>query len=75
MAIVLRSVKGSPLTITEVDGNFTTLDSGKLDKTGGTSLYLGTGANSTRFPNALTVISNTAVGIQQNEPHNAGLIS
>jgi hypothetical protein len=75
MAIVLRSVKGSPLTITEVDGNFTTLDSGKLDKTGGTSLYLGTGANNTRFPNALTVISNTASGIQQNEPHNAGLIS
>ena len=75
MAIVLRSVKGSPLTISEVDGNFTTLDQGKLDKTGGTSLYLGTGANSTRFPNALTVISNTAVGIQQNEPHNAGLIS
>lgn len=75
MAIVLRSVKGSPLTISEVDGNFTTLDQGKLDKTGGTSLYLGTGANSTRFPNALTVISNTASGIQQNEPHNAGLIS
>ena len=75
MAIVLRSVKGSPLTISEVDGNFTTLDTGKLDKTGGTSLYLGTGANSTRFPNALTVISNTASGIQQNEPHNAGLIS
>jgi len=75
MAIVLRSVKGSPLTISEVDGNFTTLDTGKLDKTGGTSLYLGTGANSTRFPNALTVISNTASGIQQNEPHNAGLVS
>ena len=75
MALILRSVKGSPLTISEVDGNFTTLDQGKLDKTGGTSLYLGTGANSTRFPNALTVISNTAVGIQQNEPHNAGLIS
>ena len=75
MAIVLRSVKGSPLTISEVDGNFTTLDTGKLDKTGGTSLYLGTGANSTRFPNASTVISNTASGIQQNEPHNAGLIS
>ena len=75
MAIVLRSVKGSPLTISEVDGNFTTLENGKLDKTGGTSLYLGTGANSTRFPNALTVISNTASGIQQNEPHNAGLIS
>jgi hypothetical protein len=75
MAIVLRSVKGSPLTITEVDGNFTALDQGKLDKTGGTSLYLGTGANNTRFPNALTVISNTASGIQQNEPHNAGLVS
>lgn len=75
MALILRSVKGSPLTISEVDGNFTTLDTGKLDKTGGTSLYLGTGANSTRFPNALTVISNTASGIQQNEPHNAGLIS
>jgi|694.fasta_scaffold00052_21 hypothetical protein len=75
MAIVLRSVKGSPLTISEVDGNFTTLDSGKLDKTGGTSLYLGTGANNTRFPNALAVISNTAVGIQQNEPHKAGLVS
>lgn len=75
MALILRSVKGSPLTISEVDGNFTTLDTGKLDKTGGTSLYLGTGANSTRFPNALTVISNTASGIQQNEPHNAGLVS
>lgn len=75
MSIILRSVKGSPLTISEVDGNFTTLDTGKLDKTGGTSLYIGTGANNTRFPNAISVISNTASGIQQNEPHNAGLIS
>ena len=75
MAITLRSVKGTPLTITEVDSNFTTLDSSKLDKTGGTSLYMGTGANATRFPNAITVLSNTASGIQQNEPHNAGLVS
>jgi trimeric autotransporter adhesin len=32
-------------------------------------------ANFTRFPNAQTVISNTASGIQQNESHNIGLIA
>ena len=34
-----------------------------------------TSANLTRFPNALTVISNTAVAIQQNENHNIGLLA
>ena len=32
-------------------------------------------ANLTRFPNALAVVSNTAAGIQQNEPHNIGLMA
>jgi hypothetical protein len=32
-------------------------------------------ANLTRFPNALTVISNTAAGIQQNESHNIGIMA
>lgn len=31
MAITLRSVKGSPLTNNEVDGNFTTLDNNKYE--------------------------------------------
>ena len=34
-----------------------------------------TSANFTRFPNALAVISNTAVGIQQNESHNIGIMA
>jgi hypothetical protein len=34
-----------------------------------------TSANFTRFPNALSVISNTSVSIQQNETHNIGLIA
>lgn len=34
--IVLRAVKGSPLTITEIDSNFTNLNNDKLDATGGT---------------------------------------
>ena len=32
-------------------------------------------ANATRYPNALTVVSATASGIQQNESHNIGLIA
>ena len=32
-------------------------------------------ANFTRFPNALTVISNTSAGIQQNETHNMGIMA
>lgn len=32
-------------------------------------------ANTTRFPNALAVVSNTAVSLQQNETHNIGLIA
>jgi hypothetical protein len=32
-------------------------------------------ANLTRFPNALAVVSNTAVSLQQNETHNIGLIA
>ena len=42
--------------------------------TSNTSL-VGSSANFTRFPNALSVISNTGVGIQQNESHNIGLIA
>jgi hypothetical protein len=34
-----------------------------------------TSANLTRFPNALAVVSNTSVEIQQNENHNIGLIA
>ena len=34
--IVTRSGKGSPLTNTEVDSNFTNLNSDKLEKSGGT---------------------------------------
>jgi fibronectin-binding autotransporter adhesin len=42
-----------------------------------TLAYVGpsTSANATRFPNALMVVSSTAVGIQQNEPHNIGLMA
>ena len=32
-------------------------------------------ANFTRFPNAITVVSDTALAIQKNESHNAGTIS
>ena len=32
-------------------------------------------ANYARFPNALSIISNTAIAIQQNENHNIGLIA
>lgn len=32
-------------------------------------------ANATRFPNALSVVSNTAAGIQQNESHNIGIMA
>lgn len=31
-------------------------------------------ANATRFPNALTVVSDTAAGIQKNESHNIGVM-
>lgn len=34
-----------------------------------------TSANLTRFPNALTVVSNTSISIQQNENHNIGLLA
>ena len=33
--IVLRQVKGTPLTVTEVDANFTNLNNDKLEKSGG----------------------------------------
>jgi hypothetical protein len=39
------------------------------------TVLLGTGANLTRFPNAIAVVSNTSAGIQQNEPHNIGLMA
>lgn len=73
--IILRNVKGSPLTNTEVDTNFTNLNTDKLEKIGAPSLYLGSSANSTRFPNAIGVSSNTLVGIQQNESHNIGIVA
>jgi len=34
--IVLRQVKGTPLTVAEVDANFSNLNNDKLDATGGT---------------------------------------
>lgn len=34
-----------------------------------------TSANATRFPNALSVVSNTAAGIQKNESHNIGIMA
>jgi hypothetical protein len=34
--IVLRQVKGTPLTVTEVDANFSNLNNDKLEKSGGT---------------------------------------
>ena len=40
-----------------------------------TKEYIGTQANSTRFPNATVAVSSTAAGIQQNESHNIGLIA
>jgi len=73
--IILRNVKGSPLTNTEVDTNFTNLNTDKLEKIGAPSLYLGSSANSTRFPNAIGVSSNTLAGIQQNESHNIGIVA
>jgi hypothetical protein len=40
-----------------------------------TNVLVGSQANLTRFPNALAVISNTILGIQQNESHNIGLMA
>jgi hypothetical protein len=37
--------------------------------------YIGSQANSTRFPNASVVVSSTVVGIQKNESHNIGLLA
>lgn len=44
---------------------------------GNTSALIGpsTSANLTRFPNAIAVVSNTAFSIQQNEPHNIGIMA
>jgi hypothetical protein len=72
------TVKNSTLTNAEVDNNFINLNvdiQTRLLKTGGTNLYIGSQANSTRFPNSITVFSSVASGIQKNESHNIGLAS
>jgi hypothetical protein len=72
------TVKNSTLTNAEVDNNFINLNvdiQTRLLKTGGTNLYIGSQANSTRFPNSVTVFSDVASGIQKNESHNIGLVS
>jgi hypothetical protein len=72
------TVKNSTLTNAEVDANFINLNvdiQTRLLKTGGTNLYIGSQANSARFPNATTVFSDVDVSIQKNEPHHIGLIS
>jgi hypothetical protein len=72
------TVKNSTLTNTEVDNNFINLNvdiQTRLLKTGGTTLYIGSQANSTRFPNSVAVFSDVASGIQKNEAHNIGLVS
>ena len=51
------TVKNSTLTNAEVDNNFINLNvdiQTRLLKTGGTNLYIGSQANSTRFPNSTT---------------------
>jgi hypothetical protein len=45
------------------------------DLTSNYKVLVGTGANETRFPNADAVVSNTAVGLQQSELHNIGLVA
>ena len=72
------TVKNSTLTNAEVDNNFINLNvdiQTRLLKTGGTNLYIGSQANSTRFPNSKVVFSDVASGIQKNESHNIGLVS
>jgi hypothetical protein len=72
------TVKNSTLTNAEVDNNFINLNvdiQTRLLKTGGTTLYIGSQANSTRFPNSVAVFSDVASGIQKNEAHNIGLVS
>lgn len=72
------TVKNSTLTNAEVDNNFINLNvdiQTRLLKTGDTNLYIGSEANSTRFPNSITVFSSVASSIQKNESHNIGLAS
>lgn len=72
------TVKNSTLTNDEVDNNFINLNvdiQTRLLKTGDTNLYIGSQANSTRFPNSVSVFSSVASGIQKNESHNIGLAS
>jgi hypothetical protein len=78
--IVTRAGKGSPLTNTEVDANFTNLNTDKY-QSGSNVLFTtsltgpAASANFTRFPLALSVVSNTASGIQQNESMYIGQIA
>lgn len=70
--IVTRAGKGSPLTNAELDANFTNLNTDKYqfgNAAGFATTLIGpaASANFTRFPLALSVVSNTASGIQQNE--------
>jgi hypothetical protein len=63
--IVLRSVKGTPLTNTEVDSNFTNLNTDKYQS--GDNPYfatglVGTNANFTDFPNAKFIGSQANTG-------------
>jgi hypothetical protein len=70
--ITLRSVKGTPLTNAEVDANFSALNTDKY-QSGSNVLFTtsltgpSASANFTRFPNALSVVSDIASGVQHNE--------
>lgn len=52
-----------------------TVNTGAVAGTSPILIGAATSANSTRFPNALSIISNTAAGIQKNESHNIGLVA
>lgn len=66
-------VTSSTGTTSVVLSNGPTIDSPRIT----TVALIGPSASSniTRFPNSLSIISNTASGIQQNESHNIGLVA
>ena len=71
------TVANAPLTNTQVDTNFINLNNdiaSRLLATGGTTLYLGSQANSTRFPNALASVSNVSTGAVSETTTNIGII-
>lgn len=78
--IVTRAGKGSPLTNNEVDANFLNLNTDKYEfgaAAGFSTTLIGpaASANFTRFPNALSVVSNIASGVQHDESLYIGQMS